>query len=357
MCQLRWRRGSAEWRGGEADRRQRSCTVRRRVRTSFLVWLVVGLAGCSDPVAPHVCAGDQCAGKQSTVWVGEREAFAVDLLLVIDPALADDARLESLVRAFDALPYDRHYGLLGPGDAAPGRLLPAFDTAARCGVPGLAYLATSATCGARANFPGALAPLVACLARSAASAPHRPLEALRVALGGPSPFRRAGQPLWVVIVSGREDESPGPVAEYAEFLEAQVRTPLVSVVAPAAAGRLTALAEAFHDSTRLELTDDWARAIDALRTVGLLRNPCLPADLRDADPSAPGLQPECVVEETGPGGAGGIRALPACGAGEGACHRFGESSFCESGWDLSVERGGCLPPPGTSVRMTCAVGR
>jgi hypothetical protein len=106
---------------------------------------------------------------------------------------------------------------------------------------------------------------------------------------------------------------------------------------------------------------DW---VDHFRTVvpSVLTSyavPCLPGPLVDADPTAAGVQPECVVEEgrsDGPG-APAYRLVPACtgAAGERDCWKPAPDMTCLSRLQMTIERT-CSPPAGTLHRLTCATG-
>jgi hypothetical protein len=100
--------------------------------------------------------------------------------------------------------------------------------------------------------------------------------------------------------------------------------------------------------------DDFRPAMSAigskLRTI--MARACLDAPPADTRPDQPALQPQCIVTERSPGAAATV--LPACSGANTPCWSLLPDQSCAaSGFKVSVDRGGVLPPPGTEQTVKC----
>jgi hypothetical protein len=96
---------------------------------------------------------------------------------------------------------------------------------------------------------------------------------------------------------------------------------------------------------------DWRPALDHLgeRLAVDIGAPCLPG--------APAGQPECTVTEQA-GATGPSQTLPRCDRAGPPCWRAVPAQVCpDSRFALQIDRGGCLPPDGTTLTLVCATGR
>jgi len=157
----------------------------------------------------------------------------------------------------------------------------------------------------------------------------QPLEALRIALDHDphnAGFLRDDAKLAIVIITARDDESPGDVATYRDFLSRLKPDPDDVMVALAVTDgtscgtngteRLRALGGPTRLVTSLCSDDLPAFLFQASCVLGEARNyttPCIDAPLLDLDPVTPGIQPACSItddEQSFPGCADG--AAPPC---------------------------------------------
>jgi hypothetical protein len=121
--------------------------------------------------------------------------------------------------------------------------------------------------------------------------------------------------------------------------------------------RLKAFVDSFPDSAFFSICS--ADFTPAMRQIGeklraRLGNPCITAPVVDTKPE-PGVQPDCQVIDRVPMGAGyQDQALPQCGSGATPCWTLATDANCgQSGFKISVDRAGKLPPPGTQQAIKC----
>jgi hypothetical protein len=188
-------------------------------------------------------------------------------------------------------------------------------------------------CGADQNSSGALDDTFACLGSFGAQGcgTPQPLAAARRALGGdPSggalfgqtPFVNAAARLLIVFVTAQDDASTQngalvPVEDYLTFFTGLTAAPgieglLISVIGPegcpaggpvaaAPTPRLDQLAAAVGgNGATLPICDAnlTAALAPAVEVSGVLFGPPCLAGIKDTDPSTPGVQPDCIVEDT-----------------------------------------------------------
>jgi hypothetical protein len=287
-------------------------------------------AGCVDGPPADLCDGGPCPPERTVAEVLQSSrSRMMDLLFVVDDTagiapyqsmLADgfagDASvLEGLIGGVPNL----HAGFISSslGAGSPETRGPDCDLAAP------AAYATVDSCGQLVNFPGALEATFSCLGDfgAASAAPAEPLAALRRMLESPPAgwegFLRPDATLVIVVVAGEDDASSGTVAETIDFVRSLKADPandvLISVVVPPTASdcsladptssypRLTGFAEAVG-ANGLIATLCGNGVPDALLTVATtLASTALPPcihGVRDVDPSTPGVQASCAVEQT-----------------------------------------------------------
>jgi hypothetical protein len=308
----------------------------------------------------------------------------LDLLVVVDDAQAGAAAAPQFAQVLANLPQggvpSLHVAFVPASLPADGCSPPAArGPACGLGAPG-GYL-TTLGCGQQPNFAGALPDALSCLAElgDASCGPAQPLEAMRRALAGMDGFVRPNAYLEVVFVAGGDDASasdgaPVAVADYVAFLKGLKADPdqiAVSVIGPAAAcgtgappeqvaPRLVQLVEAFG-ADGLYATGCYGRYADALEqlaeSIATLIGPRCVTGIRDVDPVADGLQPECVVDDwtTSVDGSEHEALLPSCDVSSPPCWRLDHvASLCPGGWAFEIDRGpGFCPQVSTSTQVTC----
>jgi hypothetical protein len=142
---------------------------------------------------------------------------------------------------------------------------------------------------------------------TAGAAQAQPLEAIRTALapGGPNPgFLRDDASLAIVVLAAEDDASSGDPADYRAFvqgLKSDAANAMIAVAAPDGSTRLTAFAAGKVAPIDSEGIVDFvfqnACVPDATGEGSPLT--CLYGDLFDSDPTLPGVQPSCVVSDSG----------------------------------------------------------
>jgi hypothetical protein len=159
------------------------------------------------------------------------------------------------------------------------------------------------------NYDGSLEDVFTSLieANHHSEGPNQPLEAVRRALERNSRFLREDAGLAILIISGADDASPLPVADYTTWLSAVVggswRRPLVvSAIYPQPASRLDELT-----ATRTPSFSALATSIDSLNYSAALESltfaagggwwglPCIDGAPVDRDPLTPGPQYDCAM--------------------------------------------------------------
>ena len=368
----------------------------RRQTLAACVLAVAATAGCERPAPLAGCGGAGCPPQVSTTWDEELLInYRVDVLFVVD----DTPAVEPL-RA--ALADELRGAAAELANAAPGGLpalhvavvpasLPAGDASAcaptplrgaACGVEGGLDFASALECGATTDFAGPFADTFSCLADlgSRGCGASQPLEAARRALttttapASLAEFLRADAALQLVFVVNEDDASTvdgalAPVADYVDFLRGlKLDSSKVSVVlaGPSSASappspstpRLAALLASFgRAATFASLATDGAlaSALAAADPVGFSVDPGCLTNVRDTDPSTPGLQPDCVVEDFIPQDQSGDDAssvLPDCDHGAPPCWRLERVDSC---LQLQITHASpWCPQDGVDARVTCA---
>jgi hypothetical protein len=340
-----------------------------RFLTRALPALAALLAGCGDSLPPLVCDGDgrctQASVRETFQYSSNRK---VDLLFVVDDTSAMAPHLDAVTAGFaemainvhtppgpDRTPISLHAGFIRAGNC---------DTSTRGAACGLAspdqYL-QAASCQRLTNLTGAFEATFACLGDLGTTncGPAQPMSAALQLLTGPirpgwEGFLRPDAYLAIVIVAATDDASPTPVLDVATRLKALKPDPsqvLVSVIGPwayspvdvAEPARLVQLAYQFGSNGLLvPFSADLAYATDRItETFGdSLVPPCL-RNLRDADPTQPGLQVSCSVVDhayDAQTGNGTIAAIPSCDVSAPPCWIITPGG-CVDGSNFSIERG------------------
>ena len=314
-------------------------------------------------------------------WI-EPAPTRFDVLFVVDssPAmLAYRAPLEVELRgAFRAIGlvgayYDVHVGVL-TGDLGVNAEAPQTPMPGQCaGWGDAAALRRSALAddafvqfregprGTWANVRSSVADALASLAQVGAGCAHiQPLEAMRIALGGEphdAGFLRDNAHLAVILVGATDDASPRPVSEYASFLSAlKGEDVVVFAAAPSEAPRLRGFSQLFPLRSDFELID--ALGANSLAEQAYARfvpfgpkvvAPCFDAPLLDLDAEAPGVQPDCVVEDA-------HQVIPRCGTTpQFPCWRVTTDEYCVAAEHqrIDVMRGDFDPPDNNLVVAQC----
>lgn len=301
-----------------------------------LVVIVVAAVtlGCGESRAPALlCEGAPCPVERSLTEVFQQSSTReLDLLFVVDDTAAIASRRaalnEDLGRAAAALETSLpgglpsiHVGVVPASSLSAGGdgCAPPAPRGPECGLAAPARFLATGLCGRMPNFARPFTETLPCLADLGARAcgALQPLAAVRRALdpasgaGSLTGFLRPEAHLLVVFVAAGDDASAEDPAQTVAFLRGLKLDPskvLVSIAGPSAgcgpagdAPRLKALADAFgSNGLYVGVCDERAisRALEPVtEELGTrLGQPCLPG-VRDTDPSAPGLQAECTVED------------------------------------------------------------
>jgi hypothetical protein len=151
----------------------------------------------------------------------------------------------------------------------------------------------------------------------------------------------------------READARGaltPVAEYVDLVGRAEDAAQVSVVTALPAPRLERFVTGLGPNGQIQ--DLSAPPEEALRsTLGFLVGKeftCLPAGFVDD-----GGGPQCVVEERPPDGSPSV--LPYCNGRNQPCWSGPPDTGCPSGARLETDHGHCLPAPGTTLQVRCAI--
>ena len=326
----------------------------------------------------------------------------LDIVLVVDPAALTVGRAQHLRSALGRLAayihfrFDTQVALLSarpePMSSPDGpSLWPA--PSGSCGLRlGERFLRDATTCGTTPNFDGSFAEQLACaipdVTATPAAGPGRPIEALIGLLGAVRTPALAGliRPdahLAIgIFTAGDDAEAVGPMAEVLRaglirlkgdnaaqvnvqvFVALPEGQPCLDPADPARAPALAGFMQRFAiGGLSTSCDSDWPARFEQVvpaRIMPLFAH-CLPGSLVDRDPATPGVQPECVLQETRPAATGQApqtEVLPACSeaAGQAVCWTVVPDVTCNSDVRLEVRRT-CAPANGTFQRLTCATSR
>jgi hypothetical protein len=372
-----------------------------RTAVTAVAMAVCGLAGAcngSSGTTGATCSdGGSCRQVETTVVISPGSRPKLDIVLVLDQAALVDSRAESLRSALRRLAayihfrFDTQVTLLSARPelmSSPPRLWPA--PSASCGLhPGEAFLRDATTCGTSPNFDGTFEDQLACAIPDGTAAPAadpgRPIEALIALLGAARTPALAGliRPdahLAIgIFTAGDDAQAAGPMAEVLRaglvrlkgdnpaqvnvqvFVALPEGQPCLDPGGPAHAPALAGFVQRFAVGGLSTSCDtDWPARFEQVvpGRIQPLIVYCLPDSLVDRDPAIPGVQPECVLQETRPASASkasGTEVLPACSgaAGDAACWTPVPDVTCTSGLRLEVRRA-CGPAEGTIQQLSCA---
>lgn len=376
-----------------------------------MTWAMVcalGLAivACEDNSKPGCPDGGLCTEQQATAVFEPRAARVLDLLLIIDEAALVDNRADQLRATLKAVgPYlrfrfDAQVAVISArpdGGASTGPTPSLWPVrSATCGPRWPDdFLRATTTCGHADNFEGPLDDQFACAIGEPGAAPPtgpgRPIEALVGLLGAATSrppvedFLRSEGTLSIgIVTSGDDPQAAGPTAQVLQaalarvkgddinrvHLHAFVAVPDCSDVSRTPeqhAPNLAAFLQRFPTwGLSTSCQRDWPSQFQhvAPDTLPIGVAYCLPGRLADRDPTAPDIQPECVLEELTPTPPGGLSTtiIPRCAPGPipdagpdtQPCWTAVPDLSCNSGLNLVVNRS-CTPAVGTVQRLSCAV--
>jgi hypothetical protein len=365
-------------------------------RVGAALTLTVALSGaCRDQPLGPVCGNGICGSEESVTWdVTNGDAhFALDVLFVIDdtPAIAGSqpalaATLPQIAQILQALPGglpSLHLGVVAASpDGAGGT--PRTRVSA-CGLgTGQQFLSTD-SCGQSPSFSGTFTDALSCLADlgATASGPAEPLTVTRQILDGPSVagagwtgFLRPNAYLLLILVAAQDDTSgPPDLAGFAGFVRSFKSDPnqvLVSAIVPSAtcaispaiSAPLISRFVAAFGSNGVEgcSAGDLVNGLSSQLTIrhgDMGPTPC-PADIRDTDPSQPGLQATCAVDEHvwASDGSQSEAVVASCDVAGPPCWTFmpGSADVCPGRWLFTVDRGPDFCPQVTIQTVVTCLG-
>ncbi|MBV8759034.1 MAG: VWA domain-containing protein [Deltaproteobacteria bacterium] len=304
------------------------------------------LAAC-DPRFPEPPNVDQ--QRVIDVHFVVPETKVVDVLLVIDRSgallpSADfiDQQLEYAGLALDGLPspVSARIGVVTGDPTDEGALV------------GGGFLTVRRTETAlHTNVLGSTGDALRTLAnvRAVGSSANQALAAVDQALAHDE-LTRDGSRLAVIIVAGKDDSSAVDPGELGRRLDARV----ASLFVAGGGDRLHTFASAFaspsavHEIVPLESLDP-AYAIDAADPPPLnirIANPCFDGPPWDSDRETPGLQPDCVVTQSG-------RSIARCDDAIMPCWSLATTDVCPLYGGIVVHQGDVDVPPNTLVELQC----
>ncbi|MEP6866317.1 MAG: hypothetical protein ABJE66_37205 [Deltaproteobacteria bacterium] len=182
---------------------------------------------------------------------------------------------------------------------------------------------------------------------TAGAASVQPLEAIRTALDHNAQnagFLRDDAALAIVVLAAEDDASPGDPADYRAFvqsLKTDADDAMIAVAAPNGSTRLAAFAAGkiapLDGQGIVEFVFQNACVPDATGEGSPVT--CLYGALLDTDTTQAGVQPSCVVSDTG-------GTYAACGAdGATPCYRItNDAGNCGTDLELTIDRGAEDPP-------------
>jgi hypothetical protein len=89
------------------------------------------------------------------------------------------------------------------------------------------------------------------------------------------------------------------------------------------------------------------------RIGGLVGPPCVAAKLADSKPATKEFDPECVVEESVPGGARKVYGRCKAGGARPCWDLTADTTCSASGYRIDIDRAGQMPAPGTQQTFRC----
>jgi hypothetical protein len=324
--------------------------------------------GCGARELPF-CSGGSCPSQRSVETNLQTTVNRqLDVLFVVDDTSAIAPTEADLLAAYPSL---GHGYLNLPGGSAS--LHVGFIPASTCAAPAARGATCSVTapeqflraedCGQTTNFTGTFESDFTCLADlgTAGCAPAQPLAAIRSFFAAPPAgwegFLRPDAYLEIVIVAAADDGGTEPAATTADAVRAlkpddPAAKILVAVVAPPtcgaaesapAASRLVDFVSSFGGNgiyTAL-CAGSLVNTLSVFRTIQVEVAPVCLSGVRDVDPATPGLQPDCVVEDTiTRDGAAATSVLPDCDVASPPCWRLAAGTGCAAGaLTFTVDRG------------------
>jgi hypothetical protein len=180
----------------------------------------------------------------------------------------------------------------------------------------------------------------------------QPLEALRTALDHSvqnAGFLRDDASLAIVVLAAEDDASPGDPADYRAFvqsLKTEADDAMIAVAAPDGSTRLTAFADGkiapLNGPGIVDFVFQNACVPDATGEGSPVT--CLYGALLDSDAALPGVQPSCVVSDSG-------GTYAACGDdGATPCWRItNDAGNCGADLAFTIDRGALDPPTLTNL--------
>jgi hypothetical protein len=368
------------------------------VRVGAALALTVALSGaCRDQPLGPVCGDGTCGSEESVTWrisngYGDSP---LDILFVIDdtPAISGTRaalaaaipQIAQILQSLPGGPPSLHLGVVAASleQGSGGSGMPRTRADA-CGLSaGQPFLSTQA-CGQSPNFGGTFTNALSCLADlgTTASGAAEPLTVMREILDGPSvagagwtDFLRPNAYLLLIIVAGEDDASGPPdlgaLAAFVRSFKSDPNQVLVSAIVPSAtcatspaasAPLLSTFVEAFGGNgaegcSPGDLVDALTSQL-SVKVSDLIAPECL-ADIRDIDPTRPGLQANCTVDEayvSASDGSGSESVVASCDVSGPPCWTFtpGSAGVCPGGWLFTVDRGpGFCPRVLTTTEVTC----
>jgi len=332
---------------------------------SFLAVAILA-AGCGDSLQPILCDGGPCGTQLS--WKKYYQTATnrkVDILFVVDDTSAIASHAADLATGFAKLadaanqpgrPTSTHTGFIRAGRCD------ASTRASACDVTAPEQFLRHEWCGTVTNSGGPFTSTFGCLADLGADdcGPVQPLSAAVTMLSGPPPagwegFLRPEAYLVVVVVAAADDASgpsgsPTPVLDMVASLKALKPDPSqvgVSVIGPAECGasvqpypRLTEFANQFGANGLLIglCSDALSKALDRVLeyTTDSLQPPCV--QVRDTDPTQPGLQASCSVVDyvTDQSGNESAAVISSCDVSAPPCWSLTPNGTCSRFW---IDRG------------------
>jgi hypothetical protein len=367
------------------------------VRVGAALSLAVGLSGAcrNQPLGP-MCGDGICGSEESVTWsvTGGYGDTALDVLFVIDdtPAIAgSQAALAAAIPQVAQFLQSRPGGLpslhLGIAAASPtpsdgGEDVPR-TRASDCGLgAGLSFLSTD-SCGKSPTFRGTFTDALSCLADlgTTASGPVQPLSIVQRISSGPSTagagwtgFSRPSAYLMLVIVAGQDDASgpldPAALADAVRGLKSDPLQTVVSVIAPSptcamspaiSTPRLSTFVTTFGSQGYEGCTPgdlvNWLMSLFKIQDDDFGGSGCH-AGIRDTDPTQPGLQADCTVDDRiwSSDGSRSESLPPSCDVSGPPCWTFtpGSADVCPGRWLFAVDRGpDFCPQVAIQTEVTC----
>lgn len=348
------------------------------VRVGAALSLAVVLSGaCRNQPLDPVCGDASCGSEESVTWqvTDGYGNTALDVLFVIDdtPTIAGSqtalaAAIPQVAQFLQSRPGglpSLHLGIAAASSAAGGA---PRTRASDCGLgAGLSFLSTDA-CGQSPTFGGTLTDAMSCLADlgTSASGPAQPLSIVQRILSGSSTagagwtgFLRPSAYLLLVIVAGQDDASgpldPAALADAVRGFKSDPLQVVVSVIVPSptcamspalSAPRLSTFVTAFGGQGYAGCAPgdlvNWLMSLFRIEGDDFAGSGCR-AGIRDTDPTQPGLQADCTVDDhvRSSDGSWSDSLPPSCDVSGPPCWTFapGSAQDCPGRWLFTVDRG------------------